>query len=234
MTLPDVQAPRALWVEDEPDLVRGSALKIELDTGVRVVFAQDVESAAILLKEEIFSLLIVDLRLPFNGQLRHDGGQVLLDQLKGGALGSANQRIEFVVMTSTGVEVDDSSIRSYQGCEAVYVKAAGSRDLVEMIRKHFPNARVHPEDAWRTLVKVVSADGRTASVIVPSWNPEMRIAVSLNDLPLAARAAIDRREYPVRLLAYVHLGAQNAQDVAPYAFESIGSVPTDADMELEL
>jgi DNA-binding response OmpR family regulator len=123
-----VERPKILIVDDDPDLRR--AMKIRLRANhYDTVHASDGCSAMAMAKKWLPSLIILDLGLPSG-----DGFEVLKHLRAADALSG----IPVIVLSARGPQFNES--RALQaGATAFFQKPADNRELIDAIRKVVPN-----------------------------------------------------------------------------------------------
>jgi CheY-like chemotaxis protein len=114
-----------LWVDDDPQTVRGQGRWLE-HLGNEVVLVESAEAAVDLLSEGHFDLLLVDERLSDSGE----SGSALMRQLRNGELGFRNAAAPFMFVTAYRDLLDSKEFDSEDGFLGTFDKAS---DLTEAL-----------------------------------------------------------------------------------------------------
>jgi CheY-like chemotaxis protein len=106
---------RILFIEDEPDQVRGTQMRLQR-VGCITTISRTLEDAIHRLHREEFDILIVDGRLPAvsDGPMDLDGGLQLIRDLRSGRYGELNRNKPFFMLTAQFRSVDTGIVRAFE------------------------------------------------------------------------------------------------------------------------
>ncbi len=83
-------------------------------------------------------------------------------------------------------------------------------------KKSEPSSQIASLKAWCTLVRIIEVDHEIVKAVIPSWNTQTVVNISVQSIPEQIRSQLKKG---VRLFVRVNIGAKSAENLRFEHFE---------------
>jgi hypothetical protein len=83
-------------------------------------------------------------------------------------------------------------------------------------KKSKPSSQVAPLETWRTVVRIIEVDHEIVKAVIPSWNTNTVVNISVQSIPERIRSQLKK---DVRLFARVNVGSKSVENLRFEQFE---------------